>query len=108
MLASDIRMNGTQRVATDILTYTVFPKSATTSYVMTMPVQYSGSTAEAKVRVWMTARGPGSGRVTVTVYWLPIDMTGATYTAIPGTSLGTTSVVLSNTSTATLGYFESD
>ena len=100
-----MRMNGTQRVATDILTYTVFPRDATTSFIMTLPVQYSQVNANATVRVWVTSRGPGSGRLTATVYWMPIDTTGATYPTIPGMLLGTTTVTLSNTSTTTLGYF---
>ena len=40
--ASDMRMNGTQRVADGLLTYTVFPKSATTSFIISTPVTYSG------------------------------------------------------------------
>lgn len=102
--AADMRMNGTQRVADGLLTYTVFPKSATTSFVISTPVDFVSENLKATTKVWFTTRGPGSGRVNVSVYWIPVDTSGATYTTIPGTLIGSLTVVFSNTSTSQLAY----
>ena len=106
--ASDMRMNGTQRVADGLLTYTVFPKSATTSFIISTPVTYSGQNLKGQTKIWFTTRGPGSGRVNISVYWIPVDTSGTEYTTIPGIHIGDTSAVFSNTSTSMLAYTETD
>ena len=107
LLASDIRLNGTQRVADDLLTYTVFPSGATTSYIMTYNLGYNKAVKTGSVKVWVTQKGPGTGRLNVSLYWLPVDTSGAQYTAIPGTFLGSCQIACSNTSTTSLAYAQS-
>lgn len=68
--AQDVRLNGTQRVAETLLTYTVFPKNATTSYIMTLPIGQFQQGKDLDVSVWITQRGPGSGSLRVDLYWL--------------------------------------
>ena len=106
--ASDMRMNGTQRVADGLLTYTVFPRSATTSFIISTPVTYSGQNLKGQTKIWFTTRGPGSGRVNISVYWIPVDTSGTEYTTIPGIHIGDTNAVFSNTSTSMLAYTQTD
>lgn len=106
--ASDMRMNGTQRVADGLLTYTVFPRSATTSFIISTPVTYSGQNLKGQTKIWFTTRGPGSGRVNISVYWIPVDTSGTEYTTIPGIHIGDTTAVFSNTSTSMLAYTQTD
>jgi flavoprotein len=42
--ASDFTLNGAQRVADTLLTYTVFPRGKQASMVMTLPVDFISST----------------------------------------------------------------
>lgn len=85
--ATDMYMNGTQRVATSLLTYNVFPSGKQTSYTMSLPITNS-SKQEYKASVWLYSRGQASGTVYITFYWIPLLQQSAT--AIPNTGVETT------------------
>ena len=105
LTATDFTLNGAQRVADTLLTYTVFPKGAQTSMVMTMPVDFISSTGfQGSVKVWLTTRGPGSGTYSITLYWIPYSTSAVT---ISSCQIGTTSIVTNNTSTTQIKYVES-
>lgn len=105
LAATDFTLNGTQRVADSLLTYTVFPSGSNTSVVMTMPVNFVDTTAfTGSIKVWMTNRGAGTGTFTAQVYWIPYGPTAAT---ISSCQIGTTSLSATNTQTTQLKYAQS-
>ena len=71
LAATDFTLNGAQRVADTLLTYTVFPSGVSSSMVMTMPVDFVSSTAfNGKIKVWATA-AKGAGTLDFQLYWIP-------------------------------------
>lgn len=71
LAATDFTLNGAQRVADTLLTYTVFPAGIPSSMVMSMPVDFVSSTAfNGKIKVWATA-AKGAGTLDFQLYWIP-------------------------------------
>lgn len=97
--ATDVYMNGTQRVATSLLTYNVFPSGKETSYTMSLPIT-NPSKQEYKVSVWLYSRGQASGTVYVTFYWIPLSQSETT--TIPITGVETTLRLSNNTNNSLL------
>ena len=105
LAASDFTLNGAQRVADQLLTYTVFPSGSSTSVVMTMPVNFvSNSPFNGSIKLWATMRGPGMGTINAEVYWLPYSSSPIT---IASSQIGTASMSANNNSTTQLKYIES-
>lgn len=105
LAATDFTLNGAQRVADTLLTYTVFPAGISSSMVMSMPVDFVSSTAfNGTIKIWISSRGPGAGSYTAQLYWIPY--TGANV-SIANCYLGELSISNNNTSTTQLKYTES-
>ena len=105
LAATDFTLNGAQRVADTLLTYTVFPAGVSSSMVMSMPVDFVSSTPfSGTVKLWISSRGPGAGSYTAKLYWIPY--TGSNV-SIDSCYLGEISISNNNTSTTQLKYTES-
>ena len=101
--ATDFTLNGVQRVADNLLTYSVFPQGTRSTMTMVLPVNFSQSTSFAgNVQVWMTSKGPGTGVFTVQLYWLPYSTS-----AIQPISLGQVTINSNNASNTALTYIQS-
>lgn len=70
--ATQIYMNGAQREATELLTYTIFPKGKTSSVTMSLSVNNS-TEIQYNVSIWVSSKGPGTGRLNIKFYWLPFS-----------------------------------
>ena len=102
--ASDFTLNGVQRVADNLLTYSVFPQGTQASMTMVLPVNFSQTTSfTGKVQIWLTAKGPGSGTFNAELYWLPYNKSFAQQHI----NLGTLQMVDGNTSNTALLYAQS-
>lgn len=97
--ATDVYMNGTQRVATSLLTYNVFPAGKQTSYTMSLPIT-NPSNQKYTVSIWLYSRGQASCTVYVTFYWIPLLQTQAT--PIPTSGVQTTIRLSNNTGNSLL------
>lgn len=103
LTATDFTLNGVQRVADTLLTYSVFPAGSSATMTMVMPINFVASSAfTGNIKVWLTTRGPGAGTYSVQVYWLPYG----TVSTSPS-PFGSTTVSTSNTSTTQLTYVQS-
>ena len=69
--AQQMYMNGAQRVATSLLSYTVFPKGIDSSITMSLPIQNS-TAIPLKVHVWAQAKTESVGAFTVSFYFIPL------------------------------------
>lgn len=104
--AQDIQLNGTQRIAEGLFTYTVFPSGSSSNYVMTLPVYFtSEQAASGSVKVWATQRGPGSNQLTVDIYWMPLNTQQLINLTL--TPIGSSTMSASNTQNNKLLYIES-
>lgn len=108
--ATDMYLNGTQRVAKGILVYTVFPALQTTYFVMSLPI-HQGIVKGSKIdiRPWIISCGPGATRLEVKLYWIPTSQTGAR-SPIPTQSnyISTMFIDASNMSVTQLQYKQSN
>ena len=104
LTATDFTLNGTQRAADSLLTYTVFPANAVTSMVMSMPVSFlqSSDSFNGTVSVWMTTRGPGTVTYNISIYWIPYSASSQ----IPNTTSYTASINTDNSSTTELSLVQ--
>lgn len=109
IVASDMYLNGTQRVAKGILVYTVFPALKTSYFVMSLAINegiQNGS--KINIKPWVTSCGPGATRLSVQLYWVPTYL-AQTPALIPTeqNSIAQTFIDVSNFSTKYLQYKQS-
>lgn len=101
MIAEQMYMNGTQRVATSLLTYTLFPKGITSSATISLPVQDTDGKS-LSVSIWLRSKGDSAGTLTVYFYFIPMDQQNAT--SIPAAAEATISIGVSSGTSNTLRY----
>lgn len=97
--AQQMYMNGAQRVATSLLTYTVFPKGIDSSITMSMPVQ-NNTSIPLKVYVWAQVKTGSTAAFTVRFYFIPLSRQSVV--PIPTSSMYDP-VVLSTNQSSTAG-----
>ena len=101
--AQQMYMNGTQRVATSLLTYTVFPKGIQSNAVISMPVQNSSGLG-LSVHLWAQVKADTACDLTVQLYWVPLNQEEAV--ALPTTPIATGRFATNGGSANTLVYKE--
>ena len=84
--AQQMYMNGAQRVATSLLTYTVFPKNIQSSVVISMPIQNSAKLT-LQTAVWAQVKADTACDLDVQLYWVPLDT--QTAVALPTSPIAT-------------------